>query len=151
ETHTTSSRLLQIFEATRGDAGGNLTTPNHPGLIHRPALLMSTAERTNPIVRGAFVQKRILCADLGLPADAAAIAKANAEIRADALQSNRQAVTEATSGDACVGCHARVNPVGFVLEGFDQLAARRDEEVLVDAEGNIVAAFPVDSRVTDVV
>lgn len=65
--------------------------------------------------------------------------------------SNRDKFTELTAAPACTGCHTLVNPVGFTFERFDQLGAVRDEERIVDEGGNVVATWPIDTRVDGLV
>lgn len=61
-TEVTGASLPQVF------------APDHPGLLHRPALLLSSGRRTNLIVRGAHVRKLFLCTPLPLPTDVEAVA-----------------------------------------------------------------------------
>ncbi|MEM6926525.1 MAG: DUF1588 domain-containing protein, partial [Myxococcota bacterium] len=130
-------------------ATGPVVAPDHPGLLHRPALLMTYGERTSPILRGAHLRKLFLCDDLGLP-DPVAVEAAQEELGDTSAMTNREAVTALTSDAACAGCHALVNPLGFVFEGYDQIGVVRSEEALLDAQGRVVRTFPIDTRVDDI-
>jgi hypothetical protein len=60
----------------------------------------------------------------------------------------REAVATLTEqeGSACAGCHASViNPLGFATENFDPLGRPRTEEMLFDADGNMIGTKPIDT------
>ncbi len=85
------------------------------------------------ILRGVFVNRRILCTDLPPPPDAAMGAELGDE------NTNRQKV-EALTGEGTCGesCHAGyINPVGFAYEEFDSIGAFRTEDAgePIDATG----------------
>jgi hypothetical protein len=120
----------------------------HRGLLHRPALLVSTGPRTSPIVRGAHVRKLFLCDELGMP-DPAAVQKRQEQVGDIESMSNRARVTQLTSDAACLGCHNLVNPIGFAFEGFDQVGRRRSEEPVFDGSGNVTRTWPIDTRVLE--
>lgn len=122
--------------------------PSHRGLLHRPALLLSSGARTSPIVRGAHVRKLFLCDELGMP-DPAAVQKRQEQVGDIENMSNRARVTQLTSDGACNGCHRLVNPIGFAFEGFDQAGKRRTEEQIVDGSGNVTRTWPIDTSVME--
>jgi hypothetical protein len=142
--------LARVFGTAiaAGDAPVDATA--HPGLLHRPALLASGGPRTSPVLRGAHVRKLFLCDVLGLP-DPDAVMERQDEVGDLEGMSNRDKFTELTSAPACIGCHGLVNPVGFTFEGYDQLGAVRSEERIVDDAGNVVATWPIDTRVEGLV
>lgn len=120
----------------------------HPGLLHRPALLLGTSNRTSPILRGAHVRKLFLCTDLGMP-DLASVAARQTEVgNLDAL-SNRERATALTSAPQCNGCHQLINPLGFPFEAFDQLGMTRTEEQRFDASGAPTVRSPIDTSVME--
>jgi hypothetical protein len=61
--------------------------------------------------------------------------------------SNRERLTLATNVTACLSCHGQMNPVGFVLEGYDQLGMLRTFESDFDASGSVVKSHPIDTNV----
>jgi hypothetical protein len=77
----------------------------------------SSFDRTSPILRGAFIEKNVLCRTIGSPPpDAAATPLPTTG------NTNRERVTAQTSAGACAGCHATVvNPPGFALEAYDSI------------------------------
>lgn len=118
--------------------------PSHPGLLHRPALLTSPFGRTSPIVRGAHLRKSFLCDDMGMP-DPTAVAERQKELGDIENMSNRDKTSKLTDAPACVGCHGRINKIGFTFEGFDQLGAKRSEETVFSDEGELGATWPIDT------
>jgi hypothetical protein len=48
-----------------------------------------------------------------------------------------------------MGCHSQINPIGYVLEGYNQFGMRRSQQAHLDSSGRIVASFPVDTRVSN--
>lgn len=135
-------------------SGGTTTTtqchpmsaPTHPGLLHRPALLLGTAARTSPILRGAHVRKLFLCTNLGVPDPALVTARQMTVGSLDAV-SNRERTTTLTSAPECLGCHGLINPLGFPFEAYDQAGMLRTEEQRFDAQGLPTTRMPIDPSV----
>jgi hypothetical protein len=100
----------------------------------------SSYNRTSPILRGAFLEKQVLCRTIGSPPDGAA----TTPLPTDAsLDTNRKRVEQQTSGDACVGCHhSIVNPAGFALEAYDGVGAwqttEHDTGVAIDSTADVL-------------
>jgi hypothetical protein len=95
-------------------------------------ILHSVNETPNPIARGAAINYDVLCAEV--PADPGELTFPLPV--ADAT--NRERVTQATSGPTCESCHhVYLNPLGFALENFDGLGRLRseDEGRAVDTSG----------------
>jgi len=93
------------------------------GLITQGAILKVTADgtSTSPVVRGVFVNERILGAHIpppppGIPAIEPDIRGA-VSIR-DQLEKHRH-------DTSCAACHAVIDPPGFVLENFDPIGGWR--------------------------
>jgi hypothetical protein len=114
----------------------NLPSPVRGGLLSRVAKLNDGRDFSSPIHRGVFVLRRIFCEDIPEP-----------DIPPDAMQppafdpgmSTRQVWTAKTSGASCMGCHSRINPIGFALEKFDAIGRPR----VLDENGK-----PIDDHVT---
>lgn len=115
--------------------------PSRPGILTRAGFLATNAygNRTSPIHRGAFIQKFVLCTQLGDPDPAAA---ATPLPDREGLITNRQktdAQTEAVAG-GCKGCHhSIINPTGFALEGFDAVGGVQttEEGVAIETEADV--------------
>lgn len=104
-----------------------------PGMLTRVGFLAlnGTAYDPNPIHRGVFVDRHILCMQLPLPPDNFSIP--------DGVEgnTNRERIENATS--SCGGgCHTPlINPPGYAFENYDAVGAWRDEDngYPVDAAG----------------
>jgi hypothetical protein len=92
------------------------------GILMHPAIMatFATDNGTHPIKRGVFVWDQVLCQPLP---DPPANVPTFPGVSPDA--SVRQAYETFTSPPLCQGCHARINPVGFLFESFDTLGAYR--------------------------
>jgi hypothetical protein len=121
-----------------------------PGVLTKLGFLTAYAafDRASPILRGAFLQKEILCTDIPPPpADAV-----NTPLPSDPnLVTNRERVEAMTAGADCVTCHhTLVNPSGFPFESFDAIGAVQTTD---NAEGvpiDTTASVPIDNAVVEV-
>ncbi len=106
-----------------------------PGVLTRSGFLAvnGTAYDPNPIHRGVFVDRQILCLTVPAPPDNFSIP--------DGIEgaTNRERIQNATG--ACGGaCHTPlINPPGFAFENYDAVGAWRDQDggVTVDASGTL--------------
>lgn len=144
-----SARMAAIYGTAVVDGDDPVALPGgHGGLLLRLAALVSGHPHTSPILRGAYVRKRMLCDTLPAPDPAAVSAGlAQAEAADRTTMSNREVVEQITSPGACSSCHQMVNPIGFTLESFDPLGRWRTEEIVYDDDGNEIARHPIDARV----
>jgi hypothetical protein len=112
---TSTSTTLQMVNLDATQRAGVFT---HAGFLAS----YSSYNRTSPILRGAFLEKQVLCRQIPAPPpDAAGTALPPAS--AD-LNTNRKQVAAQTevAGTSCAGCHAPVvNPPGFTLESYDSI------------------------------
>jgi hypothetical protein len=128
----------------QGDEPVALPEGQRPGLLTRAAFLTTGTANTRPIHKGVFIRTNVLCDTIPAPPDNAA---ANPPELSDTL-TTRQIVEELTEDPAsgCAGCHlTHINPLGFATESFDALGRYRSEQLLFDAEGNLVGSAPVDT------
>ncbi|MYD70836.1 MAG: DUF1592 domain-containing protein [Acidobacteria bacterium] len=109
------------------------------GLLGHGSILTVTslATRTSPVVRGKWVLENIL----GTPPPPPPPDVPELEEREDdgAVRSLRQRLEEHRANPVCANCHARMDPIGFALEGFDAVGRHR----VVDANGT-----PIDTSGT---
>ncbi|MEJ7729678.1 MAG: DUF1588 domain-containing protein [Polyangiaceae bacterium] len=116
------------------------------GLLTRAAFLSTMSEQTHPILRGAFVIRKLLCDDIEVP-------KATADLQIeppafDPAKTARERWTAKTSASNCAACHQRINAYGFALEQYDALGRFRDKEPILDPEsGETLAELPIDAAV----
>lgn len=115
---------------------------DRPGFLTRVGFLaaFSNQNRTNPIVRGAFITKDVLGIDPGPPdPDVTQQPLPNTP----GLDTIREKVDAMTAGDPCVTCHGPfINPPGFVLEAYDATGAlqtvERDTGAPIDTQAEVV-------------
>jgi hypothetical protein len=84
----------------------------------------SSYDRTSPILRGAFLEKQILCRVIGSPPPGA-----QSTPLPTTGNTNRERVDAQTANEPCASCHhTAVNPPGFALEAFDSIGASQTAE-----------------------
>ncbi len=101
----------------------------------------SGASRTSPILRGTWLCEVILGEKLPIPP------KGVPTLPEEAPQglTERQLTERHSKDERCAGCHKRIDPFGYALEGFDAIGAARTKDaagLTVDA----VAALPDGSQ-----
>ena len=145
---STSRELSDLYGVEPWSGSG--TPPSLPieersGLLTRAAMVVEGNAVTNPIKRGAFILKQMLCEQISPPSDLPAEALALPE--ADPTQSTRERFEAKTSPPECRGCHGIINPLGFSLEVYDALGRFRTEELVYADEGDLLSTMDVDPNV----
>ncbi len=92
----------------------------------------SPVHRSSPVDRGLTVRSRLFCQGLPPPPPGAQFAAPGAS---DGVTTTRQKFEMHLVTDACAGCHALMDPIGFGLEMMDAMGRFRSDE----------AGLPVDS------
>lgn len=112
-----------------------LKAEERAGILTQPGFLMSHAGDTAPILRGVFVNLKLLCAELP-PPPVFTPPKMSGVTR-------RERIDSITGLGTCgEGCHARViNPAGFPLEYFDNLGRYRTQDNGKPVDGKASYAF----------
>jgi hypothetical protein len=106
-------------------------------------MMLATSDETAPIVRGAFVRRKLLCGRLPSPPPGLATPLPPSTPGV----TKRQRITEHTAGAVCVGCHSSINPIGFALDRFDIAGKFYDVDQGVPVDTHVVfdeAGFPAD-------
>jgi len=111
------------------------------GLLGHGSILTitSTATRTSPVIRGAWVLENILGApppapppgvETNIDGDGTQVLTSSVRARLEAHRKN----------PSCGACHGVIDPVGFALENFSAIGAwrERDGDNAVDARGTLV-------------
>jgi hypothetical protein len=100
------------------------------GVLGQGLFLALTAkpEESSPTARGLFVREQFLCQHVpdpppGVNTNLPPVTEAKP-------QTNRDRMTEHTTNPSCATCHRLIDPIGFGLEKFDAIGARRDQFVL---------------------
>jgi hypothetical protein len=96
------------------------------GIIGQGLYLGLTAkpDEPSPTARGLFVREQFLCQKVpdpppGVDTNLPAVTEAKP-------QTNRDRMTEHATNPTCATCHKLVDPIGFGLENFDAIGARRE-------------------------
>jgi hypothetical protein len=127
----------------------SLDPATRPGVFTRAGFLTaySLYNRPSAILRGAFLQKEVLCNALGSPPP-------NAEstpLPLDGLATNRERTDAQTASADCAGCHHNfINPTGFAMEAFDAIGGFQTNEKDTGAAINTVATVPIGATTVDV-
>ena len=100
------------------------------GLLGQGLFLALTAkpEDSSPTARGLFVREQFLCQHV--PDPPAGVNTNLPPVTEAKPQTNRDRMTEHTTNPSCATCHKLIDPIGFGLEKFDAIGARRDKLVL---------------------
>jgi hypothetical protein len=121
-------------------------TRRHGVLGHGSILTVtSTATRTSPVIRGAWILNNILGAP---PPDPPPGVETN--IDGDGTQvittTVRERLEAHRKNPSCGSCHGVIDPVGFALENFNAIGAwrERDGDSPVDARGTLVDGTQID-------
>ena len=141
---------LADFYGIPGVTGGyfrrvSLAGTGRAGVLTQGSVLLVTSypTRTSPVLRGKWVLENLLGAPP--PPPPPDVPELDVEETASA-GSLREALERHRANPACAACHARLDPLGFALEGFDAVGARRGGEggAPVDASGTLPDGTAVD-------
>jgi hypothetical protein len=143
-----STELADLYGIAPWDGSGtppSLPAAERSGLLTRAAMLVEGNAVTNPIKRGAFILKQMLCEEIDPPSDLPA--EALALPPADPTLSTRARFETKTSPAECRGCHSVINPLGFSLEVYDALGRYRTQERVFADDGELLSTMDVDPAV----
>ncbi len=105
------------------------------GVITHPFLMSALAygDTSSPIFRGVFLLRHVLGRTIRVPKEA--FTPFSPDLHPGLT--TRERVALQTGEATCQGCHAKINGVGFALEGFDAVGRVRTEERSkpIDASG----------------
>ena len=109
------------------------------GLLGQSAILMATANGvdTQPVIRGAWVLENIL--GMPSPPPPKNVPALTPDTRG--AKTPRDLLAAHTKESSCALCHARIDPVGFVLENYDPVGRWRAKwpgsNAPIDASGTL--------------
>ena len=113
--------------------------PHRRGVLTLASVMATLAktDRTNPIHRGAFIQREILCNRL--PAFPANLDTQTALLDTSMLPTARERLSPLLQTSPCMGCHVQFNPTGLAFENYDAVGQWRDEEngAAIDASSEV--------------
>lgn len=101
------------------------------GLVGQALFLALTSKPadTSPTARGLFVREQLLCQNIANPPPGVS---ANLEpVNESKPLTNRERLAMHASDPSCASCHSLLDPIGFGLEKFDAIGARREKAKLV--------------------
>ena len=138
---------LAALYGIAGVTGTSLVAVDAPaserlGILTQPGFLTLKGkfDRSDPIHRGVYIVKNLLCRVLPDPPPNALSQMPDPTLPQD---TTRQQVVAKTAAAACQGCHGLINPLGFGLESFDAIGRFRTQEptpsagpLPVDASGS---------------
>jgi hypothetical protein len=145
---------LATIYGLQGSFGSTLTQATldpalRPGIFTRAGFLAaySLYNRPSAILRGAFIQKDLLCTEMGAPPPGAEGTPQPTE----GLATNRARTDAQTAGADCAGCHhAIINPTGYAMEAFDAIGAYQSVEKDTMAPIDTTATVPIGAVEVDV-
>lgn len=123
------SELAPLYgkTVTGGLARIDFENGERQGFLMQVGFLASNAYavKTDPIHRGLFVLRDLLCRTIGDPPAGASMTPPPP---GPAPKTTREEVTQLTEQSGCGACHALINPPGFAFEGFNAIGQARSDE-----------------------
>jgi hypothetical protein len=97
------------------------------GILGQALFLASTAkpDESSPTARGLFIREQFLCQHV--PDPPAGVNTNLPPFSANRPQTNRNRLSEHVTNPGCASCHSLIDPIGFGLEKFDAVGARREK------------------------
>jgi hypothetical protein len=119
------------------------------GILGHGSILTATsvANRTSPVVRGAWIVENLLGAAVPPPPPGVEADFSGARSPAEA-KTLRQRMEAHRTDPVCASCHQLIDPFGFALENFDLVGRWRTTEAgePIDATAELVDGTFVDGR-----
>jgi mono/diheme cytochrome c family protein len=120
------------IEGVRGSYFRRVEVPDDSprgGLLGHGSLLTATsvANRTSPVVRGAWIVENLLGAEVPPPPPGVEADLSGARSPAEA-KTLRQRMEAHRTNPVCAACHQLIDPFGFALENFDLVGRWRDSD-----------------------
>ena len=107
------------------------------GILGHASFLTSTSKpaETSPTARGLFVREHFLCQDVPQPPPG--VSTNLPPLTKEKPVTTRERLGIHLSSPSCASCHSLIDPIGFGLEKFDAIGARREKlHVTVQPERN---------------
>ena len=112
------------------------------GLLGKGGVLMTSSypNRTSPTLRGAYVLERIMGTPPPIPPPAVpALQENQVGVKATTV---RERLVAHRQKPQCFSCHAAIDPIGFVLEGFDATGKTRSIDRFARSEIDTLGTLP---------
>jgi hypothetical protein len=136
------SALAPLYGVNAGSTLERIDFPagSRQGFLMQLGFLASNSYsiKTDPIHRGLFVMRDLLCRPIPDPPPGASMMPAPPTD--EPPKTTREEVNLLTGQDGCRSCHDQINPAGFAFEGFDAVGQSRSEEdgTPVDTSGTLL-------------
>jgi hypothetical protein len=101
------------------------------------------ASRTSPTLRGNWINEVVLGEKMPRPPKGVPVLPEEAP----AGLTERQLIERHSSDPKCAGCHQRMDPFGFALEGFDAIGRARKQDaagLVIDTRTTFANSTPID-------
>jgi hypothetical protein len=117
------SAFLYGLEQQNGDV--QLDASQRLGIFTQPAVIASHSGpiTTRLVKRGVFFTRKVMCLPLGVPPE-----DIDTSVTEDAGGTERERIENVTTPARCAGCHAFINPFGFMQENYDAIGRWRTED-----------------------
>jgi hypothetical protein len=150
--YTFLNERLAMHYGVKGVRGGNfrrvaLAESARRGLLGKGAILMATsyANRTSPVVRGAYVLEHIMGTPPAAPPPGVSALPESQE--GGEQVTVRQRLEHHRATKSCSNCHSVIDPVGLALENFNALGQWRQKDIdagdRIDSAGSLADGSPV--------
>ncbi|MET0281882.1 MAG: DUF1592 domain-containing protein [Steroidobacteraceae bacterium] len=125
-----------------------VTDENRFGLLGHASILAltSASNRTSPVMRGKYVLQTLLGSPPPPPPpDVPALTESSRAHGEGHVDTVRSRLEDHRSNPNCAGCHKYIDGIGFALEKFDPIGARRgyDAGVAIDTTGELFDGTPL--------
>jgi hypothetical protein len=133
-----SKPLEAIYAVKAADAAGAKPIEADPaqrlGIFSQPAVIASHSGPTGTrlVKRGTFWVRKVMCMEMDPPP-----AGIDTTLKADAGTTERTRIEQVTAKRACIGCHKKIDPFGFLQENWDAIGRWR----------TLDNGFPIDAAI----
>lgn len=130
------SAFLYGDTATAGDIA--LDPSQRLGIFSLPGVIASHSGPTSTrlVKRGVFFTRKVMCLPLGVPPE-----DVDTSVPEGAGETERERIENVTKPARCAGCHAFINPFGFMQESYDTLGRYRSEDEGKPIDASISVQF----------
>ncbi|HLG57049.1 MAG TPA: DUF1592 domain-containing protein [Vicinamibacterales bacterium] len=128
-----------------------LTDPNRFGLLGKGGVLLTTsyANRTAPVIRGAWILESLLGTPPAAPPPDVEAFPENKD--GEKARTIRAIMEDHRAKPSCNACHGVMDPLGFALENFDAIGEWRSQDrwagIPIDASGTLIDGTPISGPV----
>lgn len=127
-----------LYGAGKNTGDVTLDAAQRLGIFSQPAVIASHSGPTTTrlVKRGVFFTRKVMCLPLGVPP-----ADVNTAVPEDLTGTERERIESVTTPARCAGCHAFINPFGFMQESYDAMGRFRTEDAGKPVDTSIAVSF----------